>query len=851
MSAKGAKPREKGGQGGGGKRDAREERSAKSGARAGHAPGAAGASSSAAGGAARAALANAWPTRILLASFLAPILLYFGSFLFSNTMIYGSDTVPMGYMARQLYRTMWQRFGEFPLWNPYILGGLPFVDALHGDIFYPTTILKFILPLHRGMGMVLALHILLAGVFMYLCLRNEGLSKAASWFGGIAYMAGPYLVSLILAGHDGKIYVTALFPLAWLTLRRAQTNGRAGAYALFALVVGLLILTAHIQMAYFSMWALGLQFLTHLWGIRAERARLVRSAALFTAACAIGAAIGAVQLYPSYVYTSRFGPRAGGLTYQTATSWSLHPEEIVSLWMPEFVSYRTPVGNTDGYWGRNPFKLNSESPGAIPFALALAFLLFAKGARRRFVGFLAIGALVYALGANTPFFHLFYAVIPGVKLFRAPSIIAFLFHFCVAFLAAHAIERWVVARSAATADEAKRVTILFAALGGVLVLFLLLGPGLASAWRAIDPALTGAKLQAFQRNVGNLRLGALLGLGAIALAAWVVRASLAHKLAVSTGVILLGAATLVLDWRVGRDFILVGPLETWIRSDRTIEFLRAQAAQPPGGQPFRVLSVSQRYPDNYLPIFEIESPQGFHDNRVRTYDELVMKDPGGFGSAGMLELLDARYVVSDRGLPAPFTQVFSDGETTVFENPGVLPRASLHRNVEVLDEEETLERMRAREWRPRSTLFVTESPDVAIDPAGDASADRVEITRYTPNRVELSVNAASPAMLLITNNYLPYWKAAIDGAPAKLVRADYSFQGVAIPSGSHNVALSFHSEPLARARVATTIGLVVALAAIVADRLVARRAKSRPAAATAESPSAAEAGAAASGAAPS
>ena len=39
------------------------------------------------------------------------------------------------------------------------------------------------------------------------------------------------------------------------------------------------------------------------------------------------------------------------------------------------------------------------------------------------------------------------------------------------------------------------------------------------------------------------------------------------------------------------------------------------------------------------------------------------------------------------------------------------------------------------------------------------------------------------------------------GAPAKVVRADYSFQAVALPSGSHNVTLAFHSEPLARASV--------------------------------------------------
>lgn len=764
---------------------------------------------------------RAWPTGLLLASFLAPILLLFGAFLFSDKMIYGSDTIPMGYMARQLYRTMWQRFGEFPLWNPYVLGGLPFVDALHGDIFYPTTILKFILPLHRGMGMVLALHILLAGVFMYACLRNEGLSKPAAWFGGLAYMAGPYLVSLILAGHDGKIYVTALFPLAYLSLRRAERDGRAASYALFGLVVGLLILTAHIQMAYFSLWALGLQFLTHLWQVRAERARLARSAGLFAASLAVGVAVGAVQLYPSYVYTSQYGPRAGGLTYETSTSWSLHPEEIVSLFVPEFVSYRTPVRNYDGYWGRNPFKLNCESPGVIPAILALAFLLFAKGAKRRFIGFLAAGALVYALGANTPLFRIFYSLLPGVKLFRAPSIIAFLVHFCVAYLAAHAIERWVVARSAAP-EERKRLAVYFAALAGALLLVVLLGGGLASVWRAIDPMLAGAKLDAFQRNVANMRIGAVLAIAAAGLAFWVVRASHASRLAATAGVLLLGGATLLLDWRTGRDFILVNSLESYIRSDRVIEFLRAATRDPAGGQPFRVLSATQRYPDNYLPIFEIESPQGFHDNRVRTFDELVLKDPAGMGTLGMLDLLSVRFVVSERALPAPFREVFRDGDAIVFENPEALPRASLHRRIEVAADAVALERMRARDWSPSSALLLASAPAIAPDPAGDASGDRVEISRYTPNRITIRAAMNSPAMLLVTNNYLPYWRATVDGATAPLLRADYTFQAVALPAGSHEIVLAFRSDPFERAKLATFAGLAVGIG-VAASALVGRR----------------------------
>ncbi len=771
-----------------------------------------------------------WSDSIVLGSFLLPILMLFGAFLFSNAILYGSDTIPMGYMARQLYRTMWTRFQEFPLWNPYILGGLPFVDALHGDIFYPTTIIKFLLPLHRGIGLVLVFHVFLAGVFMFLCLRGEGLSKIAAWFGGLAYMAGPYLNSLILAGHDGKIYVTTLFPLAYFLLRRAERSGRLPAYAGFGACVGLMILTAHIQMAYFALWALGIQFLTHLYGLRREPARLARAAGLFVFAIALGLGIGAVQLYPSYVYTSQFGPRSGGLSYATATSWSLHPEEIVSLWFPEFVSYQHQAW--DGYWGRNPFKLNCESPGAIPVLLALAFLFFAREPGRRYLGFLVAGALVYALGANTPLFRIFYALLPGVKLFRAPSIIAFLIHFAVVVLAARAVDRWIV-RRAGESQEARRVLVLLAALAAFLLLVLALGDGFLGIWRPLDPALTQAKARAFAANVENLRVGALLGLGAIGLVAWLVwrstpRASGRGKdrgaerasaragvtgapgaLGVTGAVLVLGAATFLMDWRIDRDFIRAEPLERYIRSDKVIEFLRAQN----DGGPFRVLSATERYPANYLPIFEIESPQGFHDNRIRTFDELIMKDQTVLGHPGIADLLNVRYFVSERPF-AGYREAFRDGAMLVLENASALPRATLHRRAEVATDAQTLARMRAPGWDPRSGLLLDRDPGLALDPAADPSSDRVEMTRYTPNRISLRVTAGAPALLLVTNNYLPYWRATIDGAEAPVLRADYTFQAIPVPAGTHEVSLAFRSAPFEKSLVVSGIALLVAAAAI-------------------------------------
>ena len=95
---------------------------------------------------------------------------------------------------------------------------------------------------------------------MYYCARAFGLSKLASSFAGVFYMFAPYLVSMVQPGHDGKMYVTALFPLTMLFLERGMNNGKLLDFTLLGAAIGLLILTPHPQMSYFALWAIGFYF---------------------------------------------------------------------------------------------------------------------------------------------------------------------------------------------------------------------------------------------------------------------------------------------------------------------------------------------------------------------------------------------------------------------------------------------------------------------------------------------------------------------------------------------------------------------------------------------------------------
>src|SRR5260370_36485837 len=82
-------------------------------------------------------------------------------------------------------------------------------------------------------------------------------------------------------------------------------------------------------------------------------------------------------------------------------------------------------GWLDTYWGPNGVKLNSEYVGLLVGVLAFtAIWRRPAGPERRAVWFWAAAGLIgtlWALGADTPFYPLPYALLPGVSKPRAPG----------------------------------------------------------------------------------------------------------------------------------------------------------------------------------------------------------------------------------------------------------------------------------------------------------------------------------------------------------------------------------------------------------------------------------------------
>jgi Bacterial membrane protein YfhO len=781
--------------------------------------------------------------------FVFVIVVLFREAIFGGATLLGADSYALSYFARDFYTDFVRTVHRFPAWDPLLLGGIPFVEGMHGDIFYPPSLALFFLDARAMWPVKMMLHYFLAGVFTYMFLRGIGVRRGPALFGGLVYMMGADLVSLVYPGGDGKLFVSALAPLAFYLTDRAARSGRLAAFALFALGVALVVFTSHMQLAYFTVWGVSLFFFFRLW----QRWRTDRSGAvvgkllgLYVVAGVLGVAAAAVQFVPPLQYLREYSQRADRniqadpeSAYQYATTYALHAEEIVSLVVPEFVgdNILRDGAQSRTYWGRNDFKINHEYAGLVPLLLGLLLFVRRRTPESWFFAVLGILALLYALGSSTPFFRLFY-LIPGVDLFRAPSVIIFLYGFSVAVLGALGCERLMEWAAAGSADEHRRArhslwvaVIVFAVLG------LLASAGAVTGlWQALFD-VGPQQAQALAANERNIQLGFWIAFLLALLVALTWEAAARAVLSPRGALIALSVLAALDLYRVGRPFIegtilyqQLGADPVLFEPDETITFLQQQARAEP---PFRVYDLApatgqgDTYGTNVLATNGLEQVGGHHGNEIGRYKELVGGDDAlnVVGSGFRLgDLLGARYFVSNQlyDMGPNFTEAFRGTRSVVYRNERALPRAFLVGRTEIVPDEGAPARiLQDSTFDPRTTVLLPEPLPAGIalepDPQGTVAWQERRNDAYT-----LEVTTDRPALLVLTENYYPGWHATVDGAAVETLRANYTLRAVPVPAGTHTVRFTYRNGAL-RASAIVSVVVLLGLAATALSGFARRR----------------------------
>ena len=742
-----------------------------------------------------------------------------------------SDQYIAGYAFREFAASTLRATGHFPLWNPYLFGGMPFVAAMHGDIFYPTFLLRMVMPTDVAMTWGFIIHIFLSGLFTFGFLRAIGYTFYGSLIGGIAYMMSGQIASYVSPGHDGKLFVSALFPLALWLLYRGIRGGKNWTWGAFALIIGLCVLSPHPQLLQYTLLACGsyalfLAFAT-LEGVSLPRALAIRRLAAALGSVGVGLAIGAVQYLPVREYVS-WSPRAGGLAdYQTATSYAWNPEELLNVYLPEF------SGMFDNYWGRNGIHLHSDYVGVVVLVLAgAAFIGLRSDPRRKHIVFWSaalIVSLLWSLGSSTPFYHIPYAIVPGTKYFRAPATIFFVGTLAIALLACVGAERFLERR------VSSKYLLGWLVAGGIIAFLASVGGLTSIAESFVDERL-------FDRVLANrsaLFLGAWRSFFFLALAVGLGFATLRGKIS-GRAVAWSLAALMVIDlWMIERLYWMFSPPAKVIyASDPIVEILKSEA------QPIRVLPLQlaqSAEPDPFLTgdalmIHRIRNVLGYHGNQLGRYhaapgeltNDLTGTNTGGdrLVSPNVLALTNTKYFLTNIAELPFFPNATlvkgavrnASGDTVYLyrlsaENPysWVTPVA-----VKAPDEQVLATVLNPRFDVRRAALFdtsanVTGAQGVQSLPAPLAITTTVK--HYEPGKVQIDLSAPAPegSSLVVSENYYPGWIAFADGKPARIGRADVTLIGVELPRGARSVELNFTSPAYQRGKVITWLAIALGL----------------------------------------
>lgn len=785
------------------------------------------------------------PVRWAIIGYATFVLIVFAAPIFSpDMMVFGTDTMAAGPFFRSLHADSWNDHFRMPLWNPYIHAGLPFVDAMHGDIFYPAAILQIIFPVTYALGIKLILHVFLAGVFMFLFLRGIGRSDTAAFVGGILYMFSPCLVSLIYPGHDGKMYVTALAPLAFLVLHRAIISRRLVTFLAFGLTYALLILTAHVQMAFYASWGLGLYFLFMLWDRYRFRLRIVLPLALaFALAVFLGLGASAMQWMAPYKYLAKYSQRIAHQEKDPATafawssSWSMNSEDLVGQINPAFpgvvINYpdRTNAKNQNTYWGQNFFKLNSEAVGVLALVLALVALLAVRGPMMWFFAGLSVIALLYGLGASTPVFRLFYDYVPMVKKFRAPSMIIFLVSFSWITMAAYGID---ALRAPAPTGPKKgrvktrdpfRVLLIIAGVYTIIAMIAMMaGESLMTGWASlVGSPLDARKLAAVQANASHVREGFLMW--TVVLWALVAFVHMRRRGLIGATVLTVALAHLagLPLLQFNKRFVETVDPRPYFAERRILDLIRENAPD----EPYRVLNLrgtgaQNELEDNYLALHRIEelSPTAMHGNHLLTYDIFVGRhdsSPALMTNKATRNLMNSVFVLS----PNPVREAGlvhlgrSDG-LSLYRNEEALPRAAVFYQYEVEpDTLATLARIRGEGFPYRSRLILDqELPNLAPVAAGAAPIEftPARVVDWEVDRFAVEYTAERDGLLWLSENYYPAWVATdAGGETLPIYRADYTFRAVPVKAGTHRITFEFHNAVFANSLWLSLVCLLILL----------------------------------------
>jgi hypothetical protein len=376
-----------------------------------------------------------------------------------------SDLILQNY-PWQIFSVQTIKNWEFPLWNPYLFSGTPFLAKGQSATLYPLSILFHLFPIPRAYGLFILIHLFLAGLWTYLYCRTLNISRFGSLMAGACYELSGFLsvnavFPMIVAGAAWiPLILTAierLFPLQSADRSPDKIWNLIGVVALACQ-----ILAGHMEITYYTLllmafyvgWRLIGSFLMKQISLGTSFKFVLRILRML----GLGCSLAAIQLIPLWdILQDNF--RQGGASLEQVRAWAYPWRQLVTFGIPNFFGNPSHHSYFDWFrfeavtvekplfWGVKNFVEAGAYLGILPLLVALfAFMSdYKKSAGNgrasspkgdhKFL-FLSLAFLSFSFIFGTPLYALIYHL-PGMNQVHSPFRWAMVLTYSIAVLAGY------------------------------------------------------------------------------------------------------------------------------------------------------------------------------------------------------------------------------------------------------------------------------------------------------------------------------------------------------------------------------------------------------------------------------
>ncbi|MBN2072581.1 MAG: YfhO family protein [Actinobacteria bacterium] len=293
--------------------------------------------------------------------------------------------------------------GTVPLWNSNAFCGYPYLSKIVSDLFNPLDFLFLVLPAVRAFGFSIALHLFLAGLFMYMFVKSLRINRIGALFAAIVFMFNANtVVWLEFPTHlKGELWIPLIFMfiIKYYDEKRLEFSIAAGIF------LGMQILSGYNQAVQFTVIAIAIILLINIIYdiIDKKYADIFRKLGATILTGVIALLMGLCFLLPFY----REFMDSNRAAQERSSGSSLNFRYLLTMLDPDFFGNYT----AGRFWLRGTNFIESvRYSGIATLLLAATGLVFSRA--RKAYAFFAIPALAVLINSVPFVYEVFNHIVP-------------------------------------------------------------------------------------------------------------------------------------------------------------------------------------------------------------------------------------------------------------------------------------------------------------------------------------------------------------------------------------------------------------------------------------------------------